>query len=129
MKVYVAAPWAQKDYAKQVRDQLVAAGIECTSRWVDFKESTPGNGMSEHPNTMIQEAQNDFDDVKRADGLLLLNMQPRGSETSGKAVETGLALAWGKRVVMVGEPTNVFHHLSEIWWVDSVNEAINLFKV
>jgi nucleoside 2-deoxyribosyltransferase len=128
MKVYVAAPWVHKDYAKSVRDQLVAAGIECTSRWVDFKEDKPTGGMSYNNETLVREAQNDFDDVKAADALLLLNLQSRGNETSGKAVETGLALAWGKKVVMVGDPSNVFHYLPQVTRVQTVEEAIQCLK-
>lgn len=124
-KVYVAAPWASKETdARLTRDRLVHLGIECTSRWIDF----PGD--SQDPEVLEEEAYNDWEDVLRADALLLLNLQKRGEETSGKAVETGIALQAGKNVFMVGTPSNIFHHLSdEIIQCASVDEAIDRIEL
>ena len=119
MKIYVAAPWAEKDgAAKDARTLLQAAGHTVTSRWIDYK------GAEHDPEVLKQEAINDWEDVATANMLFLLNLQPRGSETSGKAVETGIALALGKRIVAVGEKSNVFHYLPHVSWFGSVKEAL-----
>lgn len=121
-KVYIAAPWVEKDgLVKEVRDKLVNLGFVVTSRWIDF----PGN--TDNAEILAQEADNDWDDVERADILLLLNLQPRGSETSGKAVETGIALANGLAIYMVGKPSNVFHYIINQRF-DTVDEAIEAIK-
>lgn len=116
--IYIAAPWAKKELAGNVRDKVVAAGIEVTSRWIDF----PGD--SHDPMVLREEAYNDWDDVLTADGFLLLNLQKRGEETSGKAVETGIALAVGKPVFMVGDRSNIFQYCDEVTLCEDVDMAI-----
>lgn len=118
MKVYIAGPWLRKDAAREARAKLLEAGIECTSRWIDFEG---GGGDTK---IFQEEAINDMSDVRSSDALLLLNLQKRGEETSGKATETGMALALEKKVVMVGEPSNIFHYLPEVIRCSSVEEAI-----
>lgn len=118
VKCYIASPWQERLVARSVREKCRAAGIEVTSRWLDF----PGD--SHDPKVFQEEALNDYDDVRRADVLLLLNLQKRGEETSGKAVETGMALAWGKAVFMVGEPSNIFHYLPGVRRFEFVDDAI-----
>ncbi len=118
MQVYIAAPFVEKEYAKTVREKLRKAGIGVTSRWLDF----PGDSLD--PIILTVEAANDFDDVFDADALVLLNLQKRGEETSGKAVETGLALACGKPVYMIGGWSNVFHFLPQVVKCTSVEEMI-----
>lgn len=115
---YIAAPWIAKIYAGEVRDKVFAAGINVTSRWIDF----PGD--SHDPVVLKSEAYNDWDDVLAADALFLLNLQKRGEETSGKAVETGIALATGKPIFMVGERSNVFQYCDEVAIFESVDAAI-----
>ena len=124
--IYVAAPWKDKEYAKQVAKQFEAAGFEVTSRWINFHEDKPADqsGLSYSLDVLQNEGMQDIDDVYRADFFCLLNTQKRGEETSGKAVETGLAIAKGKIVVMVGEPSNIFHTLDCVMKVKTVREAI-----
>ena len=111
INIYVAAPWAEKEYAKAVADQLKAAGFGIASRWLYF-EKDAGNGLEIDEATLCQEALNDIEDVIGCDAFLLLNTQKRGEETSGKAVETGIAIATLKPIVIIGERTNVFHYLN-----------------
>lgn len=120
--VYIAAPWAKKEYAGEIRKQCQDAGIDVTSGWIDF----PGD--SHDVEVLKTEAKNDWNDVVRAEGFFLLNLQKRGEETSGKAVETGLALAYGKPIFMVGERSNVFQYLSQVRCYESVGAAIEGIK-
>ena len=116
--VYIAGPWVERPVARSVREKCKAAGLEVTSRWLDF------SGDSHDPQVFLEEALNDYDDVRRADVLLLLNLQKRGEETSGKAVETGMALAWGKTVYMVGSWSNIFHFHPRVKRFELVEDAI-----
>lgn len=118
MIVYIAAPWACREVAQIVARQVRAADIEVNSRWLYF----PGD--SRDPAVLRREAFNDYADVRAAHALLLLNLE----KSEGKAVEQGLALAYGMPIVAVGSPTNVFHHLPAYTWVTSVDTAIAALK-
>lgn len=120
MKVYLAAPWLDREYARTVRDQIQAAGIAVTSHWLDFE-----GGNSKDPVVFRREAQMDWADVLRADALVLLNIQ----KSEGKATEQGLALQAGKPIVAIGKPmNNVFHYLPNYVWVDTVGKAIEALE-
>lgn len=122
MKVYIATAWTNKDQAKEARTKLLEAGLEVNSRWLDVQGSV--GGMGSPLDKMVTEANHDWEDVVNADVFLLLNNQKRGEETSGKAVETGMALQSKKKVIMVGEPSNIFHLLSEVTVCKSIEEAV-----
>lgn len=114
MIVYVAAPWAHRIEACAAADQLTAAGHVVTSRWLR------GHADTTDPARLRQEAENDWDDVNACQILVLLNME----KSEGKAVEQGIALANNKRIIAVGEPSNVFHHLFQYEWVPTLQDAI-----
>ena len=129
--VYIAAPWAEREYARTVRDQFEAAGIPVLARWLDWtppegEEPTGTNGLDYSDETLRTEALNDLTDIVKTRIFVLLNTQKRGEETSGKAVEFGVALALAqiqpKGILVVGERTNVFQYLVE--QVDTVEDAI-----
>lgn len=117
MKVYIACPWTERTTAREARRQCIEAGLIVTSRWLDF----PGDSVD--PIVLQMEALHDTADVRDADVLLLLNLQARGFETSGKAVETGMALAWGKPVYLIGRPSNIFHRHPNVHRVDGDVQA------
>ena len=109
---YVAAPWAERPLSAKAAEELEAAGFVVTSRWIDkHLPKTSESGLDFDPAILKVEATNDAEDVFNADIFILLNTQKRGEETSGKAVETGMAMAWGKPVILVGPETNIFHFL------------------
>lgn len=113
--IYVAAPWIYKDEARTVISQFRTAGVKVSSSWADFA------GDSVDPEVLINEARRDWDEVREADALVLLNWE----KSEGKSVETGLALAYGLPIIAVGKPSNVFHYLKNHFiWVDSVEQAI-----
>lgn len=98
-RVYIAAPGPLLDHAKALRAVLVGAGITVTARWLDCTfEDTP------------EAARMDLDDIDAADTLIALNPAPwRDKGTGGRHVELGYAVARGKRVLLFGARTNVFH--------------------
>jgi hypothetical protein len=72
-----------------------------------------------------REAQHDWDDVKAADVLVVLNYE----KSEGKATEQGLALAMGKKIIGVGKPgNNIFHYLPHYTWVDDLVGVVNLLN-
>ena len=116
VRIYVAAPMKEKELAREAAKQLTDAGFRVVSRWLWLHGDKPADdsGLLYDPEVLKREATNDAQDVFNCDVFVLLNTQLRGEETSGKAVETGMAMAWGKPVILVGSPTNVFHYLDVI---------------
>lgn len=68
-------------------------------------------------------ARQDLADVDAADTLLAFN--PVGWEnvgTGGRHVEFGYAVARGKQIVLYGVRSNIFHHLSQVRVITTVEE-------
>jgi len=104
MKVYIAAPYECRAYAQLLQPQLVARGCTVLASWL-HAQNPDGDG----------EARLDLAEIDQANLVVVLN--PPGFEragTGGRHVELGYALGRGKTVVLVGAPTNVFHHLTTI---------------
>ena len=118
--LYVAAQ--DRDYAAEVAVRLAKAGHIITSRWVwttgDMR--TKMLPIAERRRLAVM----DEEDVKRAvDGLVLLS-DPRGLCPGGKHVETGMALALGRSVYVVGQEENLFHWHPLVRVFSGVNELI-----
>lgn len=125
MKIYIAAPWVRRPEAISIGEQFTAAGHELTSRW--FHHVTDGDPMDSSGVTCDQEsirfqAHEDIADVRRADALVVLNLQ----KSEGKAVETGIAIAAGIAVISVGKRSNIFQSLG--FEVDTVDEALMVLE-
>lgn len=118
---YVAAPFGRKEEARFARKRLEASGIAVKARWID----------NHHPNEAVNkeiaclEANHDLEDIAASDILVLVHYPEFAKEgTGGKHFECGYAVALGKPVFVVGQPTSVFHHLKdEVWVVDTVEDA------
>jgi nucleoside 2-deoxyribosyltransferase len=121
--VYIAAPWTEREAAKQAASLLEAAGYTVTEPWWEHPVVDVEH-LSDHTEELRNQASKDWQGVRRADALLLLNLKA----SEGKAVEQGLALAAGIPIVAVGQPgvpyPNVFHFLPHYYWVGSVEEAL-----
>ena len=122
MRIYLAAPWLRRHEVPAVAAQLEAAGHTITERWWEHPDVNSG-GPDAHPE-LERQAFADFEGVVRADALVLLNL----ATSEGKAVETGVALALVKPVVVVGERSNVFHHMPNVHLVGSVEAALSLLS-
>lgn len=120
LSVYLAGPWADRAQVRAVRDQLVEAGIPVNSRWIDSHHTDEANVTHED---MAIEAWNDIEDVVKSKVLMVWNSQ----KSEGKAFETGVAIALQKDVIIIGERTNVFHHLPMVI-VPDTNEAIKAYR-
>lgn len=117
MKAYVAAPFYRKDEVRQVIKDLACLGVESTARWVDSHNSD----YDAKPEVLKTEAAEDLYDIERADTFILLAHWPKEG-SGGKDVEFGYALGRGKKMVVVGEPYNLFHQRSEVAVVSKVED-------
>ena len=111
VKVYIAAPYPEREAAQAVmRDLENQIGFEVTSTW-----------LREMDELADAYARLDLADVGRADVLVALNPSAwTNTGTGGRHVEFGYALALGKRIVLVGERSNIFHYLSDVVVVPNV---------
>lgn len=109
MKLYIAALYSRRKEMERIADLLKSKGFEITSRWVYGAEENEGR-------TRAQNAIMDLEDVDRAD-MVLSFTHPRGTLTSGggRHVEFGYAYAKSKKLCIIGECENVFHHLLEVF--------------
>lgn len=106
MKIYLAANYSAHPQMREVAKTLAEHGHEVTSEWITGTHS--GHDHAHY-------AQIDLRDVDAADAMIFFSAAPPGSRTrGGKHVEFGYALAKGKRIFVVGEHANVFHHLPGI---------------
>lgn len=102
--VYVAARFERQAEARLVVAELIRAGFKTRCRWVD----APALAMGV-PELERLWAERDLNDLDVADVYLLLSDEVLGR--GGKDFEGGYAFARGMRLVVVGPPAHVFHHL------------------
>lgn len=117
MKVYLAAPYAARDTAKDYAAELARVGFTVTSSWLEEKheinDGTTGAATDLTDAQVAVHAAKDLADIDVSDLLVAITAKALGVEggSGGRHVETGYAIAKGKRVLVVGEPENVFHRL------------------
>lgn len=119
MRIYIAHNYDCRDFLKgTLIPDLVAAGHEVTSRWITDPEHElygPNN-----------EAEVDLQDVWEANVLVLFVDQCGDRPGRGKYVELGLALAWGKPVVLVGKAEDcVFYRLNRMTRLATIQDLVD----
>ena len=108
MKFFIASH--SQIEAKNLRDQLIEAGHEITSRWItkDGKFHKGITAYTDEERTRI--AQMDEEDVRRAtDGVVLISEVKGRCVPGGKHVETGIALGLNRSIYVLGRRENIFH--------------------
>lgn len=115
MKIYVAGPWARKDEAARVAQQIEDMGHRITMDW--WNHDHPWEATA----ALRKSAQEDIQAVINADLMVVLNSQT----SEGKAVEQGIAIMQGMPIMIVGDRTttkNIFHHLDNYTWLGDLDE-------
>ena len=108
MKLFIAS--RSQTSAREVMERLQAGGHVVTSRWIttDKKFHQGVEAYTDAERTAI--ALMDEEDVRQAtDGLVLIAEPPGEMVPGGKHVETGIALAMGRPVFVIGRKENIFH--------------------
>ena len=130
MKVYLAARYSKNAEMREFAAYLLAGGYatEITSRWISGSHE-----IGDHPTDEARRrlAQEDLDDLKAADVVIAFSEVPRtmNNARGGRHVEFGLAIALGKRIIVVGPKENVFHYLPGISHVESGMKAAHLMAL
>lgn len=120
MKVYLAAPYGSRDTIRTYAAELREVGITVTSSWLneqhEINPGTEGAATALSDEQVSQHAQTDIREVRNSDLLVLFTAAAVGVEGGGgRHVETGVALALRKPVLIVGEPENVFHRTTGVF--------------
>lgn len=113
--VYLAASYARRRELCGYARDLQAHGFKVTSRWLDENHDAEDDGIRSSDATKSRDARfadRDLDDIYASDVLIAFT-EPAGSPYArgGRHVETGIAIAVHKRLVVVGPRENVFHCL------------------
>lgn len=124
MRVYLAAPWCDRELARDAAATFERAGFTITERWWEHPDvpNYPLNCTAAEHDELGDQAVKDFIGVVTAHALILLNT----GKSEGKAVETGVAIAGNKPIILVGERSNIFHFLPCVQQVADVAAAIEL---
>ena len=113
MRIYLAARYSRMEELRGYAAELVDAGHVITARWI-----LGGNGIPETAVDMESQrfALEDYRDLQAADTVISWTEPPRVESTArgGRHVEFGLALAMGKRLLVVGPRENLFHTMPNV---------------
>lgn len=119
MRIYLAAPWADREDMSAIAARFEAAGHTITHKW--WLEET---GEDRSVETLREQAFKDWNGVKTAQAVVLFNTK----KSEGKAVEQGIALEAKIPIIAVGNmgehSQNVFHFLPFYTWVNDIDEAL-----
>jgi nucleoside 2-deoxyribosyltransferase len=126
MRLYIASH--SQDTARRLKDTVEAAGHTVVSQWVTadlkFSHCTATYTHEER----ISLALLDEADVRRSDALILMAEEEGNWVPGGKHVETGIALALGKPVVVLGHRENVFHWHPRVQIASTVDELLKMLS-
>ena len=104
-RVYVACKFERKDLCWSASAVLVGRGVEPIQTWHLSKRATDGEATDAQKRDAALQA---LEEIAQADAVVVADPN---SKTGGLHWESAWACAHGKPVFIVGEPTNIFHHL------------------
>lgn len=129
MKIYLASAYQTRDVIRGYAAELSFIDMKCTSSWLNeehkISAGTVGAATDLEDAQVRQHVMNDYNDVSDSDVLVLFTESVTGEKGGGgRHVETGFALAKGKKVIVIGEPENVFHRGPQVTIVPNWHEAL-----
>lgn len=129
MDIYLCSRMSRREEMREVRSTLRELGHRVTSRWLDTEWPHTEDGSSDAPEELrTVYAEQDFKDILLSDALIAFTDGPRSSGRGGRHVEFGLALAWRRRVYIVGPRENVFHHMPGVQQFDTLEELLKVLR-
>lgn len=130
--VYLACRYGRRQRARDMADEITAAGIAVTSRWLGPEGDPPPDEYSPFlvDRYRARQAEIDLEDVSNADCLLLVSERfcissPIGAaDDAGRHFAAGGAAALCKPIVLLGEPESIFHLLPGVIHAATMDAAI-----
>lgn len=131
-KVYLAARYSRNPEMREVRDRLVAAGHQVTSRWIDnhggeLEESFTPEALSANPSFCAKYGMDDVEDLEAADVVVSFTGKGGGGK-GGRHVEFGMAYSLGKPCILIGPRENIFHCLPTVAMCDDVDMLVTVLS-
>ena len=121
--VYMAARFERRAELNEYRLDLKRAGIEVTSHWLTVNPPAPVHELTDDDWRTL--ALTDIEDIRRADAFVLFAEGARDGG-GGRHTEFGMALAWEKRMIVVGDAEHLFHRMPDVTVVDDWTAAQSL---
>lgn len=122
-KIYLAAPFEERDWMLRLKDMLESRGAKVTSTWLTPVDGNENNmaAMRDRFDDCRCRAIQDIEDIKEADVVVIYKPKElhRKPTTGGHHVELGLAIGFGIPVIIFGDRENVFHYLPQVTVVSS----------
>jgi hypothetical protein len=126
MKVYLASWFSSKDERNKQAEELRAAGIAVTSRWLE-ETAPPNSKLGDFDESFLRAtAQMDKEDIQACTVFVLFTVDPNNGpchRRGGRHWETGYAEGLGKPITIVGPRENIFHSLPFVAQFDTWEEA------
>lgn len=122
MKIYLASNYADHPRMRIIKEVLGQQNIKVTSRWINGEHAHLEGGTHQEMNARF--AREDLEDLESAEVVVVFNEPGPRSSRGGKHLELGYALAIKKRIILIGQPSNVFHYLPEIEIIEDVSDLI-----
>jgi len=125
--IYLAARYSRHPEMQEVARRLAELGHTVTSRWVQGNHQVNDDQLLNDPDRARTFAQEDVQDLLKADTFVLFTDPIRTATRGGKQVEFGMALGDpDMAIIIVGPPENVFQHLPDI---EQVPDAEALYRL
>jgi nucleoside 2-deoxyribosyltransferase len=124
MRVYLAASYRRKPDIAEAAAYLESRGIEVVSSW-HREIYAPGIDIRTLATEVNQGiAEKDWEEILESDALILWTEDPNHQPPrGGRHVEFGIALALGKRLLVLGDRENIFHHLPQVEVLADLSEV------
>jgi hypothetical protein len=129
--LYLAAHYARNAEMRRYRDILHAIGYVVTSRWIDqhggsLTEALGEQELNGDPRIGLPYALKDIEDIQAADTVVSFT---NGKGRGGRHVEFGIAWAYGKRLIIVGQREHVFHCVPEVTQYDEFDQFLASLRI
>ncbi len=124
MKIYLAARYSRREELVGYAEELRAAGHIITSRWLRGRHEHKGpEALMPLEHRELWALENN-EDILSSDCVVSFT-EPEDSPygRGGRHVEFGLALATGRRLVVVGHRENIFHCVRSVIYCPTWEEA------
>ena len=136
--IYIAGRYDRREELAEKAQQLRDMGYTVDCRWLlgthQLHEGAEKIDVDHHPEHGVSMlaapfAQDDYEDLKKTDTIVFFSEPPDShSKRGGRHVEFGMALAWGLRLIVIGQRENVFHCLPQVERYDTWEEFIDKLK-
>lgn len=141
MKFYLASRYSRREELCRYRAELQELGHTVTSRWLNGKHqiNDVGTPIGDHGEALAEDGttdcaaqlrahfvKEDCADVAAAECVVSFTEPPRSAagNRGGRHVEFGMAVALGKRLIVVGYRENLFHYLPQVEFFPTWSDAV-----